>query len=547
MAERYTRLCKLPKTDLYETGAPLLLCAGALLKDTQTGKVIAQLKFRNIGEKRIKAVKVSIRAFDAFGTEVEGIPEYQYLDLSVGRDAEFGQKTAIIMPNAETRSFACTIKSAIFSDGTTWTAQTDEWEPLKEQKTLQERFGALAGQYCRDTFKAAEYAPDTERDLWRCACGAINREAETTCHNCGATRETLFAAADPKTLKAHDEAHQRLLAKQAEEARIEKEKNGKKRKKILTIVVFPTIIACIAFVIMLTTVIIPNQKYNAAAELYNSGKYEEAIAAFEAMDGYRDSTEQIKKCETAIKDEKYADAFELYTAGKYEDAIAAFTALGEYKDSLAQIEKCEAKIIREGSTIFFGSYEQDNNTSNGKEDIEWLVLAKEGKRILIVSKFALDCQRYNSSQTDTTWEACSLRKWLNETFLNAAFSSDEQNCIFSSTVTADNNPSYSTSPGKNTIDKVFLLSITEVSKYFNSDEARKCVPTDYAIARGAYTSSSYSTGGRALCWWWLRSPGYSSCSAALVNYVGAVDRGGNRVDGNSDAVRPAMWIEYRED
>ena len=32
--------------------------------------------------------------------------------------------------------------------------------------------------------------------------------------------------------------------------------------------------------------------------------------------------------------------------------------------------------------IFFGQYEQDNNTSNGKENIEWLVLDKQDKIFL---------------------------------------------------------------------------------------------------------------------------------------------------------------------
>ena len=30
--------------------------------------------------------------------------------------------------------------------------------------------------------------------------------------------------------------------------------------------------------------------------------------------------------------------------------------------------------VRVGSTVIFGSYEQDNNTSNGAEPIEWLVM-----------------------------------------------------------------------------------------------------------------------------------------------------------------------------
>ncbi len=144
-------------------------------------------------------------------------------------------------------------------------------------------------------------------------------------------------------IKAKEEANRKEAERKAEEARIAEEKAAKKRKRTIAIVM-PIIVACIAFVIVLTTVIIPNQKYAAAVELFTAGKYEDAIAAFTALDGYKDSAAQIEKCETAIKDEQYAAAVELYTAGKYEDAIAAFTALDGYKDSAVQIEKCETII-----------------------------------------------------------------------------------------------------------------------------------------------------------------------------------------------------------
>ena len=144
-------------------------------------------------------------------------------------------------------------------------------------------------------------------------------------------------------IKAKEEADRLERERKAEEARIAEEKAAKKRKRTIAIVT-PIIVACIAFVIVLTTVIIPNQKYAAAVELYTAGKYEDAIAAFIELDGYKDSGAQIEKCETAIKDEKYAAAVELYNAGKYEDAITAFTALDGYKDSAAQIEKCETAI-----------------------------------------------------------------------------------------------------------------------------------------------------------------------------------------------------------
>ena len=195
-----------------------------------------------------------------------------------------------------------------------------------------------------------------------------------------------------------------------------------------------------------------------------------------------------------------------------------------------------------GDVINFGSYEQDNDLTNGSESVEWLVLAVESRRALLISRYALDAKPFNSKWSRVTWEKSSLRKWLNNEFLNAAFSAEEQKLIPTVTVSADHNPSYSTSPGKATQDKVFLLSISEVNKYFKSDEARKCAPTDYAVAQGAYTNDSYKVEGRATCWWWLRSPGINSYYAAYVYGGGSVLNYGSNVSLDDYAVRPALWI-----
>ena len=131
-----------------------------------------------------------------------------------------------------------------------------------------------------------------------------------------------------------------------------------------------------------------------------------------------------------------------------------------------------------------------------------------------------------------------MRKWLNGTFLNAAFSESERAMIPSVTVSADKNPSYSTSPGNSTTDQVFLLSITEVNNYFSSNSARQCQGTAYCYAQGAYKAYNGN------CWWWLRSPGYDSNYAAYVDYDGSVDEDGYYVDHGDDyAVRPALWID----
>ena len=80
-------------------------------------------------------------------------------------------------------------------------------------------------------------------------------------------------------------------------------------------------------------------------ELYNAGKYDEAIAAFKELDGYKDSANQIKNCEEAIetelKEQKYNNAVSLYEAGKYSEAITEFKALGTFRDSKAYLYHCE--------------------------------------------------------------------------------------------------------------------------------------------------------------------------------------------------------------
>ena len=189
-----------------------------------------------------------------------------------------------------------------------------------------------------------------------------------------------------------------------------------------------------------------------------------------------------------------------------------------------------------GDVVKFGKYEQDNDVSNGKEDIEWIVLAKENNRILVISKYSLDCQKYNTSYVDVTWETCSLRSWLNNDFISSAFSSAEISKIPTVTVTADENPNYSSDAGNDTQDKVFLLSLPEVKEYFTSSNERICYPTKYAIEQGAKTNLNQS-------WWWLRSAGSIQNSAAYIDYEGDIYYGGRRVDSDSVSVRPVLWID----
>ena len=214
--------------------------------------------------------------------------------------------------------------------------------------------------------------------------------------------------------------------------------------------------------------------------------------------------------------------------------------------------------VKVGDIIFFGTYEQDNNTSNGKEKIEWIVLDKKGSSVLLVSKYGLDYQPYNTTEIGITWEKCTLRTWLNNTFLNTAFTTAEKGKIKTTNVVNEDNPKYGTEGGKNTDDKVFLLSISEAENYFKNDNdefgringlsaERACKPTKYAIAQGAWQyqwESGQEEGWKKFQgngWWWLRSPGNGSSFAVNIDNGGSVHFSGIYFT-YSGTVRPALWI-----
>ncbi len=211
-----------------------------------------------------------------------------------------------------------------------------------------------------------------------------------------------------------------------------------------------------------------------------------------------------------------------------------------------------------GDTIKFGLYEQDDDMTNGKEEIEWIVFAKDNKKILVVSKYALDCLPYNKRLASVTWENCSLKDWLNNKFYTTAFTEKERAMIKEVNLTNNDNP-YGAEGGNDTKDKIFLLSLDDIVNKaygFNSDcyewdIARRCAPTAYAVAQGTYlltsieSSDNCTSEGKNACWWWLRSPGEKAYDALDVRHDGGVYHTGIPVDSRIQAVRPALYLKLK--
>lgn len=203
-------------------------------------------------------------------------------------------------------------------------------------------------------------------------------------------------------------------------------------------------------------------------------------------------------------------------------------------------------VVKDGVTtwdcIWFGNYWQSNGKT--KEPIKWRVLSVDGDDALLLADQNLDCQPYNIVNTSITWEACWLRTWLNSTFYLDAFNLAEQSAIRETLVINGRNPFYDTGGGRDTRDNVYLLSIDEArneaygftSEYTRENGTRCSKNTQYAKEQGAYT---INTGNG---WWWLRSPGNDSSSAADVSDYGWGVNSANDVNIGNIAVRPVLHI-----
>ncbi|MBQ6332392.1 MAG: hypothetical protein IJI34_06420 [Clostridia bacterium] len=251
---------------------------------------------------------------------------------------------------------------------------------------------------------------------------------------------------------------------------------------------------------------------------------------------------------------QYRRAVEQIEAGETDEAYRALHCMN-YRDSsdlIFDIAKDRLKDADVGSTVLFGSYPQGRITSEKKDPIEWIVLDKDGSRLLLISKYALDAlpfMRYDyDTSTTVSWQTSLLRDWLNSEFLNTAFDEGEIRMLRR---TSRNDGEAGSSSGMKISDRVFLLSLNEAKKYFPTNEERKCIATKYALGYGAYRSSVSEA-----CLWWLRTPvdeaeivesmdqpSYAVPRAACVGTSGEIIDVGHEILLRGYAVRPVIWVD----
>lgn len=282
------------------------------------------------------------------------------------------------------------------------------------------------------------------------------------------------------------------------------------------------------------------------------------------------------------------------TGDKKDDENESAHEDGEITESSENEDHVETELFSDtvvGDTIVFGSYEQDNNEANGKEPIEWDVLDAQDDRILLLSHYALDCIPYHEDYAHVSWEESTLRTWLNDTFYHTAFSELEQRYVLRVLVSNQDDARSGETGGNDTDDKVFLLSVGDVRRYFtfnswyDKSESGFCeqlitAATPYALNKGinsreitqenyindesdlnwqefmrsaggkwgGLTQESYSSSciGSTGCAWWMRSIEPDSGNARVVYNDG---RAGwyfiGSVDVDTIGVRPAVWVSRK--
>ncbi|RGZ83701.1 serine/threonine protein kinase [Anaerobutyricum hallii] len=166
------------------------------------------------------------------------------------------------------------------------------------------------------------------------------------------------------------------------------------------------------------------------------------------------------------------------------------------------------------------------------EPIKWRVIKCENGEALLLSDIVLDKQKYNKRLKKVTWEKSTLRKWLNKKFMNRAFSSSEQEAIRTTKVINEDNYYYKTDGGNDTLDKIYLLSLSE------TDEEKEYGFTD---SYGMTIKYSNYADLDDYQYWWLRTPGEKNISAAAVDMFGEAYVGGGESDMEL-GIRPVLHL-----
>lgn len=300
--ERYQRIY-LDDNKLYVPEAGIVICAQAILKDNKINKVIAQVKFQNTLDKEIVALFVNVDCYDITEKKLEGVTNYQFLDLKEKRDSYFGSKTAITLPDNNTRRISVSVQKLVYDDGTVWEkGRTEDYMLLTEPEVIS-KDKEVCKQAQLEFGSAAQYKYQKYEELWRCSCGAINHNSEKNCHSCGLGEDKLIATSLSMLVERKNQrvAEEIRVAQEEEKARaILEEEQRKKNKKIALVALGVGVIVLTIFVIIATK---PARTIARAEKYAEEGEYVLALKTLKDLNMPEETQETYYEISNLFKGE----------------------------------------------------------------------------------------------------------------------------------------------------------------------------------------------------------------------------------------------------
>lgn len=308
---------------LYRRGSPVLI-RGVLLE--KNGLPFCRLELENLGLYTLRAVTVAVQPLDGEGAPLGPELPWRYAGLSVNRDGRFGARILLPLPVERAASFTARVLRADYAEGESWLCALPFY-PLPPERSLEEAYGGpeAAEQFRVRYGSSCRCAPETFKDLWRCSCGALNRQGEGSCHRC---RRVLSAQ-----LEVNREALQRESESCLEnQKRLEEEdRAGRMRLRRRLLISLGVLIPLLVLTVGLLKAVPPQlerrQQYENAQRMLALGQYDEAAQVFTALGDYADSAQM------AGQQIPYARALDLMDRAERNDA-ASLLLIGRSRSEL---------------------------------------------------------------------------------------------------------------------------------------------------------------------------------------------------------------------
>lgn len=373
---RYTLLQEID-TSRYDLTCPIEIETGALLFDSKTNKVLLQLRLNILGidEHQYLKANLLIDCFDEVGDHLPGFNPYHHAFTRINAIGvlSFENEMPIIL-DPKVRRVEIAVEKVVYVDGREWFPSGEIVAPL-EQKKINTLNLEMRDQVNRDI---SFYLPDENRDriiyipmqqdhYWLCSCGRPNWNSEVICCRCGLSRKWVFRNLSETGIQLNLERHKETLKEIQDEGRLIKKRRIIRKKKWNYQLqrVFLALISLGLFLTIFITFGNPYIQYAHANNLLKDAAYDEAIAIYETLGDFKNSSEMIKEA-------NYQKAFNSLTNRKFDEALALFTEINDYRNSNEMISEVKyqkasdllaKKKYDESALLFIGL----KNYRNSKE------------------------------------------------------------------------------------------------------------------------------------------------------------------------------------